>query len=254
MNCGISLAISHTPWVPERVESLRRLIGQLGTCEVMVFQDRVPNWAWSYQMWSWAATTGEAHCLFLQDDVLIAPDFWEQLREMIRQAPNEIIGLESCHPAAPTIASEGRGWYTTIDGLVGPGYVMPQNLVVDFLFWRAHELMPGAALHLSEDTLIGLFAMARGRRIYHPTPTIIDHDLSIRSTYSNDDHPHRRPYATWRDFDRSTLDCDASSAVHLGRFYSSNHWLCRQYIFDWTPQKHWAAELDTCPPQYADGL
>jgi hypothetical protein len=173
---------------------------------------------------------------------------------MIRQAPNEIIGLESCHPAAPTIASEGRGWYTTIDGLVGPGYVMPQNLVVDFLFWRAHELMPGAALHLSEDSLIGLFAMARGRRIYHPTPTIIDHDLSIRSTYSNDEHPHRRPYATWRDFDRSTLDCDASSAVHLGRFYSSNHWLCRQYVFDWTPQKHWAAELDTCPPQYADGL
>lgn len=114
--------------------------------------------------------------------------------------------------------------------------------------------MPGAALKISEDTLIGLCAMARGRRIFHPTPTIIDHDLSIKSTYGNDIHRHRRPYATWHDFDRSTLDCDASKAVHLGRFYPSNHWLCRQYVYDWTPEKHWAAELDSCPAQYAEGL
>jgi len=93
-----------------------------------------------------------------------------------------------------------------------------------------------AALKISEDTLIGLCAMARGRRIFHPTPTIIDHDLSIKSTYGNDVHRHRRPYATWHDFDRSTLDCDASKAVHLGRFYLSNHWLCRQYVYDWTPE------------------
>ena len=254
MNSGISLAISHTPWIPQRRESLRRLLDQLGSCEVTLFQDRSPNWAWSYQMWSWALQTGDRHCLFLQDDVQIAPDFWPQLREMISEAPDEIIGLESCHPAARTIAREGLGWYTTIDGLVGPGYVVPGRILADFLSWRARELMPGAALKISEDTLIGLYAMARGRRIFHPTPTIIDHDLSIKSTYGNDIHRHRRPYATWHDFDRSTLDCDASKAVHLGRFYSSNHWLCRQYVYDWTPEKHWAAELDSCPAQYAEGL
>ena len=83
MNSGISLAISHTPWIPQRRESLRRLLDQLGSCEVTLFQDRLPNWAWSYQMWSWALQTGDRHCLFLQDDVQIAPDFWPQLREML---------------------------------------------------------------------------------------------------------------------------------------------------------------------------
>jgi len=253
----ISIAISHTPWIEERVASFQRLLGQLGPCEVMSFQDRMPNWAWSFLMWQWAAMEAPVdvtHCLFLQDDVEVAPDFWAQLRQMIAQVPYEIIGLESCHPAAPKIASEGIGWYTTIDGLVGPGYVFPRQLLADFIGWRKRELMPGAAVRISEDTLIGVYAMARGRKIYHPVPTIIDHDTSIKSSYLNDEHKHRRPLATWRTHDRSTLDCDASNAVHLGRFYESNHWLCRQYVYDWAPQRHWTCELDRCPEQYAEGL
>jgi len=45
-----------------------------------------------------ALQTGDRHCLFLQDDVQIAPDFWPQLREMLSEAPDEIIGLESVTP------------------------------------------------------------------------------------------------------------------------------------------------------------
>ena len=254
MNDGISLAISHTPWVKDRVTSLHRLLEQLGACDVTLFQDRMPVWAWSFLMWQWAVETGEPQCLFLQDDVEIAPDFWVQLREMISQVPGAIIGLESAHPAAPKIAREGLGWYTTSDGLIGTGYVFPRDVLTDFLAWRLRELMPGAAQRITEDTLVGLYAMARGIRIYHPTPTIIDHDTSLASTYGNESHNHRRPYATWRDFDRTTLDCDASKAVHLGRFYPTNHWLVREYVWDWTPEKHLAAELDRCPPQYAEGL
>jgi len=105
VNSGISLAISHTPWIPSggvaasSARPARLLRGH-------ALSGPLAELAWSYQMWSWALQTGDRHCLFLQDDVQIAPDFWPQLREMISEAPDEIIGLESCHPAARTIARE----------------------------------------------------------------------------------------------------------------------------------------------------
>jgi len=75
VNSGISLAISHTPWIPQaegvaassarparppaRSRSFRTL-AELGVV--------VPNVELALQ-------TGDRHCLFLQDDVQIAPDF-----------------------------------------------------------------------------------------------------------------------------------------------------------------------------------
>jgi len=71
--------------------------------------------------------------------------------------------------------------------------------------------------------------------------------LSIKSTYGNDIHRHRRPYATWHDFDRSTLDCDASKAVHARTILSVKSLAVPPVRLRLTPEKHWAAELDSCP-------
>lgn len=214
-----SLAISHTPWIAERVESMRRLALQLGVpyeskheppeglgIDYRIVEDRVANDVWSERMWSWAAETTATHCVFLQDDVEVAPNFWPALRAIVEARPDDVVGLEVAHPAARMLALEDFRLFTTSDMLIGPGYVVPREQLVEFLEWRKTRLVDGwrtagadGKPGLTEDTMIGLWCMTTGRRIVHPVPTIIDHDTSIPSTYGNDDHTHRKPYVTWKD-------------------------------------------------------
>lgn len=204
-----SLAISHTPWVPERVESKNRLIDALdagggyrnlrpetGHDRFLLMGDRAPNHVWSERMWRWAAETDATHCVFLQDDVIVYEGFWNVLRTLVEVQPDAVIGLETVHPLAQPIAMDpdlACRWLTTSDGLVGVGYVIPRALLLEFLEWRLHCLRTGALEALTEDTMIGVWCLATGRRVWHPMPTIIDHDTSIASTYGNDKHTNRRP-------------------------------------------------------------
>lgn len=222
-----SLAISHTPWIEERVRSVHRLLEELGvlayededpdtgsliahglTCpdaiDVRLVSDRAPNDQWSERMWKRSAETDATHCLFLQDDVEVAPRFWAALRAIVETRPDDIIGLEVAHPIARPLAGEDVRLFTTADMLVGPGYVIPRDVLVEFLIWRAEKLRDGwrtaagGKPAITEDTMIGVFALTTGRRIVHPIPTIIDHDTSIPSTYGNDWHTNRRPHVTWK--------------------------------------------------------
>jgi len=225
----LALGVPHTPWIPARVESLGRLHHSLGLnlsthppewvrC-TKLFSDREHNWAWSGKMWAWGADVECTHFLSLQDDAIVAPDFWPVLRAMLAAVPDQIIGLESVHPISMTVDGP---WYTTSDGLIGVGYVIPHAVLVEFLAWRSSSLCKGATESVTEDTLIDVFAVATGRKIWHPVPTIVDHDIEIRSSYGNDHHSHRRPLVTWRD--RSTdIDWTPWADVpHAGHFYSGS--------------------------------
>lgn len=265
----ISLGISHTPWVPERVESMRRLTDALRRSTPNyylgeTFSDRCPNWVWSEKMWTWASNVQCTHCLFLQDDTMVAPNFWPALYAMLSEVPDEIIGLESVHPYGMTIARQGGRWYTSADGLIGVGYVIPRHILVEFLAWRS-ALSKGAVEAITEDTLIDVFAMSTGRRIWHPVPTIIDHDVRLDSTYGNDHHSYRRPSVLWSDGDiggwlpenlerpefwAPVFWSTSESVPHLGRFYAGTHWLGKQWDKSWTIERHNACEADVCPEEY----
>jgi hypothetical protein len=260
----VSLGISHTPWIPERVESLARLRATLpDPPAVRVFGDRAPNWSWSESMWRWALETDADYHLFLQDDVTVAPNFWPALQAMLHAVPDEIIGVEAAHPGGRTIARDGGRWYTTADMLIGPGYVMPRESLHAFLEWRKTSLARGALQAIDEDTMIGVFALATRRRIWHPVPTIIDHDTSVASTYGHDNHKNRRPSVLWTDGDVCGwepadleeeswwMDDGAAPPPHLGRFYTHSHWLAKQWVRGWTDEQHARAEADRCPERYA---
>ena len=184
-----ALAIPTTAdWVPERAASLERLKAQLGHRPVYYreFRDREPNWSWSGKMWEWGLSTGATHLVQLQDDVIVSDCFWQTLRRMVEALEEDaIIGLES-------VLDIGRPWYCTGDGLIGVGCVIPREPLGYLLDFR-RALRPGAIEALNEDQLIGLYAHVAGRDIWHPVPTIIDHDVDIVSTYGNDHHTHRRP-------------------------------------------------------------
>jgi hypothetical protein len=262
----IATCVTHCPWRPERVESMARLRTQLGTQRgrgpYREETERAPNAVWSELQWRWAAGTEARWCAFLQDDAMLAPNWWPALEAMLAAVPDRILGLESVHPATMTLARAGKRWCSTADGLIGVGYVLPRETLREFLTWRA-GLLKGAVEAITEDTLLDVFALSTGRRIWHPIPTIIDHDTSLDSTYGNDAHGFRRPLVKWSDGDVcgwTSGDLERpefwapDGVTHLGRFYAGTHWLCKQWTRDWTAEKQAAAESDTCPEEFQKWL
>jgi hypothetical protein len=223
-----AVGIPHTPWVPERAASMDRLIRDLGmplsremVC-AKLFQEREPNWSWSQKLWGWACSTGATHLLQIQDDVIVGPEFWPTLLAMVEAKPDDVIGLES-------VLGIGTQWYSTSDGLIGVAYVVPIRLLRDFITWRSTELRADGYKLLNEDTLLGLWCFVTGRRILHPSVTIVDHDTELASSYGNDRHSHRRPSRTTTRGDAAPESWDGEP-FPAGRFYASTPRLARRYV------------------------
>src|ERR1700690_463590 len=257
----IKCYVSHTPWVPERVESYKRLCAQLEEQGVThtPWTERAPNHVWSDHMWADACGhPGATHALFLQDDVKLAPNFWRALHALVDARPDVVICLESEHQMIVPLAEEGVCGVTTPDGLIGPGYVFPLKMLAEARAWRTSALAPGVLAQLEampkppfgEDTLLGLFCAATGRDIFMPVPSLIDHDISISSTYDNDSHGRRRPLVRWDNL--SLVHSDGTPgglelleskdywllpAPHVGLFYPSTPKTLRAYVPGLTPAK-----------------
>lgn len=243
---SIALAIpTAAAWVPERAETLKRLRTSLfGTGYetppegtkfthgvVREFRERTHFSVWATSMWTWLEETGADWGLSLQDDVLVAPNFWKALEAMLAAVPPEveIICLESAHPATPLLHSAGEVWYSTAEMLIGVAYVARRETYAAFREWRETRLKPGAWFPgpqcVTEDNLFGQFAMNTGRRVYSPVRTLVDHDVALKSVHGNDDHPNRRPRVRWDNagLPLETYELPAYWKVdnppHLGRGY-----------------------------------
>lgn len=225
MQTKISLAFAHTPWVPQRVESFSRLLESLAIPEDVVsnvFKDKEPNWSWSHKMWSWSCAQDVEWCVFLQDDTIVCPDFWNELDEALKIANKHnrtIVGLHVAHPSAHLVWETGHTAFTTCDAIVGVAYAVRRDTLKEFLEWR-DRLGAGAVDAISEDSLIALFATVTDKNVFHLLPAIVDHDTSIPSTYGNDNHKNRKTTLRWDNWRGVRLTPGVSDAVpHLGRFY-----------------------------------
>jgi hypothetical protein len=271
----VVLAIAHTPWLAERVTSMARLREQLSSGHAYLtdqreFTDRAPNAVWSEMMWRWAAESSAEWCLFLQDDAEVAPNFWAALHAILEALPvdADVVGLQATHPACPALATEGVRLVTTTDALIGVAYVVRRAALREFLRWRATGLHPGwnepGPRFLSEDTMLGLWCAITGRKVFHPIPTIVDHDTTIQSTYGNDAHVHRRPLVTWRDAGKyGPWDLEESDfwmgggaqrnahglgPPHLGRFYPSTPDTAALHVRGFTVDQYAALKADDGAP------
>ncbi len=205
----IALGIPHTPWVPERAESHLRLMsslaGQRGGLNISsnafrTFTDREPNSVWSQKMWRWAVSTGATHFLQLQDDAIVAPNFWPALRAMLEAVPDQVIGLEAAHPLGPEMQRTGRRWYRTRAWLIGVGYVFPVEVLKEFLRWG--EDNPGRIAVTNEDTLASQWACETGWDIWHPRGRVL---LGV--------HGGWRAFAAWARNATLLALCDAGGEV-----------------------------------------
>jgi len=205
----IAFGLPHTPWIEERVESLQRLHGQLGTLPVEMpyreFTEQVPNAVWSEQMWSWGIETNADWFLTLQDDVEVSPWFWPSLHALLDTLDGlggGVLGLSSVHPIQVEIARQGHRWYRTRSHLVGWAYAIRHDMLRSFMVWRSRQKL---TKQMTEDSLLNHWITVCNHDTYHPVPTIVDHDTTIESSYGNDAHVHRRPWISWRDFSEGSL-------------------------------------------------
>ena len=231
----ICLAIPHTPWIKERFESMMRVREELCTGEARFyreFTERASNKVWPRAMWGWMLETGAKWCLTVQDDTIPAPCFWAALRAMLEHmGPRRVLGLSAVHPLGPSVAREGHRWYRTRSWLVGWAYAIHRDDLAEFVeYFDAHPEMVAAN---NEDELLNKWIQLTGRDVWHPVPTIIDHDTSIKSSYANDEHTHRRATVTWRDYGAASLsDPDfwlpSGEPQLLPMAWTYSCWFCQQ--------------------------
>ena len=221
MTTSIALSITHAPWIPARIAPMSRIVAALawegpeaadaGFKYVHTESTPGPNWKWGEAQWSWALSTGAGGAIFLQDDTLVPGvprehvetppprgTFWRYFRAMMLAIGDDtLIGFHTRHPEAQTLALLGRHWISTTE-LVGTGYYFPRALLLEFMAWR-EKMGLERVRKIDEDTSIGAWARETKRRIWHPIPTIIDHDTDLASTAGNDRMDERRPAVFWDD-------------------------------------------------------
>lgn len=210
----ISLVISHTPWRPERVTCLRKMLHELvplsrGIPFFLNDEDhRGKDWqggakmAWMLAQWTWSARQSVQWCVFATDDLALAPRFLDILAAMLEAVPDKPIGLLSNAPRAPELADAGHRWYRTGSWIVGPMYVLPAPMLRDFLRW--YEGLPigekiGPA-SWNDDNAINQWVSSHGPgESYHPLPTPIEHDSDgdLPSTVGHGDQ-YSRERVSWR--------------------------------------------------------
>lgn len=270
MNHTIALGIPHAPWLPGRPASLERLFQQLGSEGFIhpeipgdpathysnlpiyrIFSDKEPNHAWSEKMWVWGAARSHTHFLTLQDDAIVCDDFWEALTNVLDCYPDDVIGLHVAHPASKAALLDGASSISTRDYLVGVSYCLPTALLREFLAWRSEGLKEGAVEAINEDTLLALWCASTGRRIIHPIPALVTHDISLVSGYANDHHSNRVSPTFNQGDDRWAYGGWAGPSyqrpnpLHLGAYFPSLIALAQTWVKDLSPETIKAWQADT---------
>lgn len=206
----LSVAIQHTPWIPERVDALGEMVQAIPRrVPTRIFRDRRPErMLWeefktvlALDQWEWSLKTECTHHLFLTDDLHMAPNFWLALNAMIEAKPNAIIGLLSNHPQAVEEAAKGNTWYRCNSWIVGPAYVVPTEHLRGFLAWYSNlrdDADPGGRRWFNDDSALNEWNSLYGpKESWHPLPTIIEHRHDLKSTVGHGDM-YSRERVSWR--------------------------------------------------------
>jgi len=121
----ISIHIAHAEWMPERKDTLARLMAQLEPQGVRPHvhrsQNREHSSVWATRMYK-AAAAGRCEAdVFLNDDVEVSPHLVAAVRAQLQAPTSRIVSLHTVHPVARSLAESGLRWMRTYH-VTGPAY------------------------------------------------------------------------------------------------------------------------------------
>jgi hypothetical protein len=212
----IALCIPHAPHMPGRIESMARLKATIDNSDgpgndlVRIFADREPHWRWSRKMWRWGLDTGMLHLVQLQDDALVPPNVLAVLHALHAGAPAkaDVVALFGVHPIGRELARTGMRWHRSRAWVLGIGYSLSRRFLEGFVPWV--EANDARARVTCEDALINAYCVENGIDVYHPLPSVVEHDIGVPSTWGAqsadmgldkpENHGHRKAVVSWRDY------------------------------------------------------
>lgn len=187
----IPILICHASWLPERKETLARLIAQIPEATVMSSRRREHATQWCHRAWQWAEDQDKPVCV-LNDDVTVCPDFPRVLEAMVEAAPGRVLSLHTSAPGAEKI----EGGWARCYWLTGPGYLLPRGVPTQLLEYWA-KVPWSYASRFNEDNLAIQWAWDRQEPFWSSIPAVVRHDTATKSTLGYDNHTLRSSCVDW---------------------------------------------------------
>lgn len=163
----LSVAIPHAPWVPERVQWMAELVGQLPDAVVVADVQREGLWATARR--AWHAATGTHH-LILQDDAHLCDGFVELAHAAIVANPGAAISFFNM----PQFVDRQRrdSWIPCEGYAPCVALAMPTSWIDDFLSWSASHVKESFE---HDDIRMAMWLGERERPCWMTMPSLVEH-------------------------------------------------------------------------------
>jgi hypothetical protein len=209
----ISIHIAHAEWMPERKDTLARLMAQLEPQGVRPHvhrsQNREHSSVWATRMYK-AAAAGRCEAdVFLNDDVEVSPHLVAAVRAQLQAPTSRIVSLHTVHPVARSLAESGLRWMRTYH-VTGPAYYFRRGTAQQALDYYA-DVPKAWSSKANEDNVLISMMFRHREPIWNAMPGLVQHDTGVPSSLGYENHPQRVCCVPWNDaalygdLDHSTL-------------------------------------------------
>lgn len=192
----VAIYIAHAGWDEGRKPHYTRLIGQLGRHRTL--ESRKPEHAsvWAQRLWRTALDGDETHSVFLNDDVILPPNFRAACEAVTESVPDQVIALH-------TINAHGKAPWFRSYWLTGPAYIIPRALLPNLLAFC--EEWKDFAARFNEDNVVMQWSWGRQQPVWHCVPALVKHDVTAKSTLGYDGHPNRVTRVPWDEWPEADI-------------------------------------------------
>jgi hypothetical protein len=185
MTTGLFIA-SAAGWDERRRAPLKRLQGQLPGAVTVVSEVKEHASVWSRRLYARALASKHDHLLFLNDDVIVCPEFERVIGAMVAAVPDQVISLHTGLPEASELRAEWLRSYL----VNGPAYLYPRAMLSS-LFEFCEALPKVMRDRMNEDEVAAHHLWSLQQPAWHCVPALVNHDTSVPSTLGYDNHPMR---------------------------------------------------------------
>ena len=228
MNKRVTVHVAHAEFLPERKETLARLMGQLeDQCRPVVHRSTQREHAsvWATRVYAACAAEDADAAIVLNDDVEVSGDLVGAVAAMLDAATSRMISLHPVHPMGRSLAEAGLRWFATYH-LTGPGYVLRKGVAKELLAYY-RETPKHWNTKNNEDNVAIQLAFRHREPIWNAMPALLVHDTTVPSSLGYDNHPSRVTTVPWTDAMFKKLDLRSWETWDPGKAevpFLETHW------------------------------
>jgi hypothetical protein len=225
---AIAVHVAHAAFLPERKDTLARLMAQLepqgARVTVHRSEQREPACVWALRLYKAAAAEDAPGAIYLNDDVEVAPSLIAACEAFLDLPTSRIVSLAVVHPMCRSLSESGQRWLSTYH-VTGPGYMTRRGVPKQIV--RYYGEMPKAwTTKVNEDNVLISFLFRHREPAWSCIPGLVIHDATVPSSYGYDNHPGRICPVPWTDpaFADLQLGDPATWASAVEPAFLETHW------------------------------